>query len=226
MTTAALHRADAWPTAQAFAGARPFPHTIMDRLWDHDLLQAAAREFPDGADPRWTTYGHPRERGKRAGGPEMWGPAVQAYMDAASSPAFIAELEQVTGIRGLVADHTGGGMHLTGPGGRLGIHRDFLAHPALPLRRCLNLLTFLAEPGWQCPWGGCLHLGQAHEAIIRPTFGRTVLFATSETSWHGHPEPIIGDHWRPSLAVYYYTPADPDAAPDSTVFAGGDGSDQ
>ena len=223
--TAALHRPEAWPTPEAFAGARLFPHAIMDRLWDHDLLQAARLEFPAGDDPRWVTYGHARERGKRAGGPAMWGPAVRAYMDEAASPQFIAELETLTGLRGLVADHTGGGMHLTGPGGRLGIHRDFLTHPARPLRRRLNLLTFLAEPGWRCDWGGCLHLGRAHEVIIRPVFGRTVVFETSETSWHGHPQPITGDHWRPSLAVYYYTPADPGEPLDSTVFAGGDGSD-
>jgi hypothetical protein len=34
--------------------------------------------------------------------------------------------------------------------------------------------------------------------------GRTVIFATSATSWHGHPEPTT-HRWRKSIAAYFFT---------------------
>lgn len=223
-----LHDPFRFPGAEAFAAAAPFPHAVIDGLWDPNLLAAARAEFPHPDDPRWVQYGDARERGKRAGGPAMWGMVTREFFDYAASPGFVRDLEVVTGIRGLTADHLGGGMHLTGPGGRLGMHRDFLTHPSRPLRRRINVLVYLADT-WDCAWGGCLHLGRPEDGptiAVAPTFNRTVIFATSETSWHGHPVPIVGDHWRPSLATYFYTAADPDQPADSTVFCGGDGSDQ
>jgi hypothetical protein len=48
-----------------------------------------------------------------------------------------------------------------------------------------------------------------------------VLFACGPESWHGHPEPIVGEHWRKSLAVYYYAPLREDtAAPHTTIWSG------
>lgn len=222
-----LHNPARLPPAEQFAAAAPFPHAVIDGLWNRAILAAARADFPHPGDPRWTTYSDARERGKRAGGEPMWGLAARTFFTYTSTPGFITDLERLTGIHGLTADHLGGGMHLTGPGGRLGMHRDFLRHPHRPLRRRVNMLVYLAEE-WACAWGGCLRLGRPEDGptvTVAPTFGRTVIFATSETSWHGHPEPIAGEHWRPSLATYYYTPADP-APADSTVFCGGDGSDQ
>ena len=42
---------------------------------------------------------------------------------------------------------------------------------------------------------------------ILPIFNRMVIFNTTETSYHGHPEPLIcpPDRCRKSLALYYYT---------------------
>lgn len=195
--------------AEEFASAAPFPHLVVDGLWDDALLREAAAEFPPGEDPRWVTYPDQKEWGKRAGGSRMWGPATRAFFGLARSAGTCAALEQVTGIIPLVADDVGGGMHMTGEGGRLAMHRDFNVHPNLPLERRLNLLVFLND-GWEPAWGGVLYLGAERQVAVVPQFGRTALFACGPESWHGHPDPIVGGHWRKSLAVYYYAPLRPD----------------
>jgi hypothetical protein len=41
--------------------------------------------------------------------------------------------------------------------------------------------------------------------------GRAVVFNTTETSWHGHPDPLAcpESRYRRSLALYYFTVPEP-----------------
>ena len=203
----------------AFQNAAPFPHAVLDDLWDPDQLRACAAEFPPGHDPRWTTYPDPKEYGKCAGDSRMWGPATKQFFEQARSAATCRQLEEWTGIAPLTADDLGGGMHMTGESGRLALHRDFNLHPTLPLERRLNLLVFLNEE-WEREWGGVLYLGLEREVEVLPLFGRTVLFACGAESWHGHPEPIVGEHSRMSLACYFYAPLREETAPGHTTIWG------
>ncbi len=207
--------------ADRFAAAQPFPHLVADGLWGETDLRMVVEEFPAPDDPRWQQYYAEQERGKKAGGPHMQGPRTRAFMGHLRSDVVCSALEKLTGIVPLVADELGGGMHLTGEGGRLGLHTDFQRHPDLPhLQRRINLLVFLS-PGWDSSWGGVLYLGANREASVVPAWNRTVIFATSDKSWHGHPEPIIGDHVRRSLACYYYSPAEDGAVlADTTAWLG------
>ena len=193
----------------------PFPHAVIDGLWDDADLQAAASEFPPGTDPRWITYGGEEERGKMCGAENMQGPAVRRMLARMKNATPL--LEELTGIRSLVADTLGGGMHMTGEGGRLAVHRDFNVHPSTGLERRLNLLVFL-NPQWDKSWGGVLYLGEHREIEILPLSNRTAIFECGPASWHGHPEPITGGHWRKSLACYFYAPPRGPIRPDSTVW--------
>ena len=38
-----------------------------------------------------------------------------------------------------------------------------------------------------------------------PLMNRLAVFECGPASWHGHPEPVTGEHWRKSLACYWYT---------------------
>jgi hypothetical protein len=192
-----------------FVDAKPFPYIVIDDLWPEADLRAAAAEFPPGDDRRWITYPDPKEYGKRAGAANMWGPSTHRFFDVARSDVMCRHLETLTGIRPLTADDIGGGMHLTGEGGRLETHVDFNVHPTLPLERRLNMLVFLNDE-WSSEWGGVLYLGRDREVEVLPLFNRTVVFACSDQSWHGHPDPIVGEHWRRSLACYYYAPLRPE----------------
>jgi hypothetical protein len=207
---------DLAPLRPQFERAEPFPHIVIDGLWPADELRGAAAEFPPGDDHRWITYPDPKEYGKRAGDARLWGPATRRFFDVARSAATCWRLEELTGIGPLTADDIGGGMHMTGLGGRLETHVDFNVHPSLPLERRLNMLVFLNDE-WERDWGGVLYLGQEREVEVLPLFNRTVIFACSDESWHGHPDPIVGEHWRRSLACYYYAPLRAESGPAHTT---------
>lgn len=195
--TNALVNAD-WQT-------EPFPHVVIDGMWDEQFLRDCISEFPSYEDRRWITYNEPEEFGKKAGAANMWGPKTHEFFNTVRGEKFTQAMEQSTEITPLTADDVGGGMHMTGEGGRLEMHIDFNVHPDLPLERRINLLVFLNDE-WDCNWGGCLHLGADKEVTVKPLFNRTVLFECSDASFHGHPETIEGEHFRRSLACYFYAP--------------------
>lgn len=185
----------------------PFPHAVVDGMWPRDLIDATAAEFPGPDDARWQTGPHETERGKLwCDQPAGWGPVTRQMLAELRSDSARDWLEGLTGITGLVADTLGGGMHMTGEGGRLAMHRDFNVHPGRGgLERRLNVLLFLS-PQWEREWGGVLYLGEHRQVEVLPLAGRMVIFECCDQSWHGHPEPITGEHWRKSLACYWYAP--------------------
>ena len=118
----------------------------------------------------------------------------------------------MTGIQDLISDpyFRGGGLHNISRGGKLGVHIDFNKHQKYNLDRRLNLLLYLNKD-WEEEFGGHIELWDSgmKQCIkkILPIFNRMVIFNTTETSFHGHPEPLNcpADRSRKSLALYYYT---------------------
>jgi hypothetical protein len=134
----------------------------------------------------------------------------------------------LTGIQGLVPDpHLwGGGLHQILPGGKLAVHADFNKYPHFKLDRRLNVLVYLNRD-WQEQWGGQLELWNRDmtrcEQRILPLFNRMVCFSTTDSSFHGHPDPLRcpADRTRRSLALYYYSngrPAEEIGRPHTTLF--------
>jgi len=222
-------RHDAGALADRYRAPQPFPHIVLDGLFDDELLGGVLREFPSPEAMRWNRFDNARE--KKLG-----------YFHAASAiPETIRRvllelnafetllwLEQLTGIDGLIPDpyFGGGGLHQIEPGGFLKVHADFNVHPKLKLDRRLNLLVYLNE-NWREEYGGHLELWdrEARGCVERilPTFNRTVVFSTSDTSFHGHPHPLQSPPGvtRKSISLYYYTAGRPDgerSAPHDTLF--------
>lgn len=179
----------------------PFPHLVVRDWFTPALLRAARDEFPLANDARWRQYGNDHER-KLEGPPETWGPATTQYFAELADLTSI--LEHGFGIPGLHMETIGGGYHLIPPGGYLDVHSDFSLSPTSGRYRRLNVLTFLND-AWRDDDGGHLELWGADgpSVVIAPEFGTTVAFATSATSWHGHPQPT--KRWRASLAAYFFT---------------------
>ncbi len=199
-------------SSDTFASAEPFPHIVLDDLFDEDLLKSVAAEYPDAAGMQ-AAYSAPHEEGK--GQTSSWqrlGPTTARLIADLNSGDFVTCLEALSGIDHLVADTKleGGGMHRTGRGGHLGIHADFSRHEDNGLHRRLNLLLYL-NANWDDEWGGHLELWdrEMNHAVtkVAPIMGRMVVFATTSTSYHGHPDAIDCPETvaRKSIALYYYS---------------------
>ncbi|EWT02884.1 proline hydroxylase [Intrasporangium oryzae NRRL B-24470] len=199
--------------AEQYAAADPFPHIVIDGVLREDVFAAAAAEFPAIRDPFWKGYLHVNETKYANTQPDTWGQTLTAVAREFVSADFVAYLERLTGIAGLIADWSmdGGGLHQTLRGGHLNIHADFSTHHTHDnWARRVNILLYLNEE-WREDWGGRLELWDKDMTAVRggvtPKGNRMLVFTTSQDSFHGHPDPLTcpEDVARRSMALYYFT---------------------
>ena len=196
---------------EQYAAALPFAHTIIDDVFDRERLRRAGAEIDAmRMDPLPTFYGQ-RLKASVFNASSM-GPNIRELIAEMSSPAFIKDLETLTGITGLRADPqlSGGGVHRSSCGAFLKVHADFNWHAQLRLHRRVNLILYLNED-WRKEWGGELELWRADMKVcdvrVLPIIGRMVVFSTSDDSFHGHPTPLACPITvtRKSIALYFYS---------------------
>lgn len=207
----------------------PFPHIVLDGLFDDALLDRIVADFPKPGETRWMAFDSPTE--KKLGyyhEHSRISDTIRAFLDAMNGFEMLRFLESMTGIEGLIPDpyFGGGGLHQIEPGGFLKIHADFNVHPKLRLDRRANMLVYLNRD-WRDEWGGHLELWNDSMTECRqriaPLFNRTVVFSTTDTSFHGHPHPLTSPPGvtRKSVSLYYYTNGRPEqerSAPHDTLF--------
>ena len=224
----ALH-ADPEMLRRDYQQADPFPHAVIDGLFDDEELDAVLEDFPSPDGMRWMRFDNPQER-KLGYFHESSAitDRVRRFLDAMNGFETLLFLERLTGIEGLIPDpyFGGGGLHQIEPGGFLKLHVDFNVHPKLRLDRRLNMLVYLNKD-WAEEYGGHLELwDQALTACRRkvlPVFNRTVIFSTTDGSYHGHPHPLRSPAGvtRKSVSLYYYTadrPAEERSVAHDTLF--------
>lgn len=226
---------DAW--RGAWQTTDPFPHVCIDGLFDDAIVSAISAEFPPlSAQSDWVPFRKPNEWMKNATANDRQIPFfTRQFLYALNSRTFVEWLEALSGIKGLISDSEfiGGGLHATLPGGRLGVHTDFNKHQRNALDRRLNLLLFLNE-NWDEQWGGQLELWDREMTRcgqkIAPLCNRLVIFATTDFTYHGHPEPTACPEavLRKSIALYYYShgrPAEERSASHLTQYRSRPGDD-
>jgi len=220
---------DARAFRDSYANADPFAHITLDDLFDPADLDIVLRDFPSPADMQWMRFDNPLE--KKLGyfhERSKISAAVRDFLDAMNSFEMLLWLEALTGIEGLIPDpyFGGGGLHQIESGGFLKVHADFNVHPKLKLDRRLNMLIYLNKD-WREEFGGHLELwdreGKGPVKKILPLFNRTVIFSTTDTSFHGHPHPLTSPQGvtRKSVSLYYYTAGRPQnerSSPHDTIF--------
>jgi len=220
---------DPQPLHAQYTAAEPFPHIALDGLFDDETLDAVLREFPSREQMKWREFDTPLER--KLGyyhETSTISKTVRDFLNEMNSFEMLLWLEALTGIEGLIPDpyFGGGGLHQIEPGGFLKIHADFNVHPKLKLDRRLNMLIYLNKE-WRDEYGGHLELWDRDMSACRkkilPLFNRTVIFSTTDTSFHGHPHPLTAPEGmsRKSVSLYYYTagrPEDERSAPHDTLF--------
>lgn len=203
---------------EAFQAASPFPSIVIDDFFDAESYRTISECFPPPSSPIWKKPENEHTRGKyvtRRGASDLKErlydePARRVFFELNSS-LFLHFLTTLTGISGLVPDpyFAEGGFHCSENGGHLDIHADFSHHDQTGLERRLNLLLYLNDQ-WQPEYGGELSLYDTDLQPVRtfqPIANRCIVFETSDTSYHGHPNPLrMPDGvFRKSIALYYYT---------------------
>jgi hypothetical protein len=197
-----------------FAGAAPFPFMKLENFIDPDFARQVAAAFPsfDDAQAKGMSFRTVNERKKvQITDSKLFAGPVARLHNILSSTKFLTDLSYITGIPNLLADEelVGGGIHVTGPGGRLDVHVDFNYIEQRKLHRRINLLLYL-NPTWKTEWGGEIQLWDKDvrkcQQAFAPVLNRCVIFETNDISFHGvTPVSSSAPYPRLSFATYYYT---------------------
>lgn len=215
---------------RSFNTAEPFPFIVIDDFLDAAFAREVVASYPtfETALQRGFSFDFVNERKKvQVTDASRFPEPVVRLNQAISSRGFLDDLSYITGIPDLLADPelVGGGIHVTGPHGRLDVHVDFNYLPERQLHRRLNILIYL-NPEWRDGWGGHVELWDRDVRrcyhALQPRLNRCVIFQTSESSFHGVSAVRCPDGVeRRSFAAYYYTQKPPpqwDGTAHSTVF--------
>lgn len=197
--------------AAAYRARTPYPHGCFDTFMPPEILERVREELRVLPEAE-TFFNSPQEKMKSSYQPERLAFYTRSLFYALNSRAFLAFLEEMTGIDGLIPDpyFAGGGIHVVSNGGHLDIHADFNHHGKLNLERRINVLIYL-NPDWKEEWGGSFEVWSKDMtekvASFVPLFNRMCCFDTGSDTWHGNPEPVAHPNGEPrmSIALYYYT---------------------
>jgi hypothetical protein len=198
---------------QEYITGKPYPHLVIDNLFDPEVLDRLVAEFP-AKDNRdwlvWNTFHESKTTSRGIHGLSMF---TQLFCLWLNSSEFIQEINKITGFDDLVGDpiFLGAGLHETDPGGWLDMHADYTSHLSLPLVRRVNLLIYLNRD-WDENWGGELELwdpkDNSNRASYPPLFNRTVIFPTTDQTLHGAPRKLSCPQGisRKLISIYYWSP--------------------
>jgi Rps23 Pro-64 3,4-dihydroxylase Tpa1-like proline 4-hydroxylase len=199
---------------QQFNSAEPFRWFTIYPFLEETFATKVVDAYPSFEDAR--ALGHMfnfvnEQRKVQVTDSSKFPSPVKQLSDFLASPQWLEDVEYITGIPRLVADEglEGGGMHVTGAGGRLDVHVDFNFHTKKRLHRRLNILVYLNRD-WEPAWGGNIELWdkevkRCHHSFS-PAINRCVVFETNDISYHGvQPVTCPPERARLSFAAYYYT---------------------
>lgn len=132
-----------------YIAATPYPHVCIDVAFPTSVLDRIEAEVRV-AEGEGTSFANFFENRKSQRIPERLPFYSRSFCYTLNSRPFLAFLEELTGIKGLIPDpyFIGGGLHEVGNGGHLSIHADFNYHKPLNLERRLNVLVYLNRD-WQ-----------------------------------------------------------------------------
>lgn len=205
-----------------YLDAEPFPNLVLDNFIDPEIAKQCFVELKNydgwGSESSDNLYmaAHQVKKFYTPWCPENLkyleggAPTVYNTLQYFNSQPFLNFLEDLTGIKGLIADphFFGGGAHKIHSGGKLSLHVDYNLNQ-LNQFRVLNFLLYL-NPDWEKEWEGALefwnHKTKKCEKKIFPIFNRAAIFTLSDHSIHGHPIPLKcpEEIQRYSLALYYF----------------------
>ena len=198
---------------QSYAAAKPYPHLVLDNLFDPALLDRLVAEFPKAQGRDWLVWDTSHELKTTSRGIDGLSIFTQMFCLWLNSSDVIKAIEPIVGMENLVGDPLfhGAGLHEMYRDGWLEMHADYTRHFSLPLMRRINILIYLNRD-WDESWGGELALQDNQNKQDRisypPHFNRTIIFPTTAKTFHGAPNTLTCplNRSRKLLSIYYWTP--------------------
>jgi hypothetical protein len=113
-----------------YANATPFPFVKIENFLEPLFAAEVAAVYPtfEEAHRQGRTFKTVNEQKKvQITDAKLFPGPVARLNEALASAEFLSDLSCITSIPDLLADEelNGGGIHVTGPGGRLDVHVDF-----------------------------------------------------------------------------------------------------
>ena len=182
-----------------YSNSLPFSHIVLKDLFENDILEKIVDEFPDLASKKGANHfsGKTDEKFSSPRGTKFQDKNTKEFLNFLNGSEFIDFLQEITSIKEpLIPDphFIGGGLHESKKGGFLKIHTDYCKHPETNLDRRVNLLVFLNQ-NWEKQYNGYLNLfdKEMSDCVkkIAPNFNTTVIFNTTDFTYHGVPDPIL-----------------------------------
>ena len=213
--TQALERLqnDSESLQKTYLQARPYPHLVIDDLFNPALLERLIAEFPTAKNRDWLVWDTNHELKTTSRGIDGLSTFTQMFCLWLNSREVINAIESIVGMKNLVGDPLfhGAGLHEMYRDGWLEMHADYTRHFTLPLVRRFNILIYLNQD-WDDSWGGELVLqdskNKSDRASYAPYFNRTIIFPTNAQTFHGVPNAVSCpiNCSRKLLSIYYWTP--------------------
>ncbi|MEN9869637.1 MAG: hypothetical protein RLZZ171_620, partial [Cyanobacteriota bacterium] len=177
---------------QSYVTAKPYPHLVIDNLFQPELLDRLAADFPKPDQRDWLLWDTRNELKSTSRGIEGLSTFTQIFALWLNSVDVVKTIESIVGIDNLVGDPSfhGAGLHEMHRDGWLAMHADYTRHFSMPLMRRINVLIYLNRD-WDASWGGELALQDATDEETRVSypcyFNRTIIFPTTAQTFHGVP---------------------------------------
>jgi hypothetical protein len=198
-----------------FRNAEPFPHLVIDGLFQLDGIRQAAEQFPS---PREMPEKLNRKGVLELSDRSLLPPLLRQVSDELASQRFVAWLSFMSGLDGLFSDSQDnwGALRQCGDDVEGKIH----APPGQPgnrrWSRRLSLILHLSE-GLTENNGGALQLWDrdktAPRASITPLFNRAVVFLNVPTAYHSASRTRLAPgQMRRTMQSLYFTEGAPEAA--------------
>lgn len=194
--------------SESFLTAVPFPHIVLDRLFDAGFLESILREAENLPDAGWSPH-YTRLQSKRVlNRVRQMPPTMRSYFHLVHSGDFLQFLSDISGLPHLSPDGDlfGGGLHEADGNGHFEVHVDFQKHPVTKMKNALVAITYLNRD-WQRGQGGELelwnHRTRTADMSVPPLFGRTLIMSQSSIALHGYPHPLKTGTRRALISYYY-----------------------
>jgi Rps23 Pro-64 3,4-dihydroxylase Tpa1-like proline 4-hydroxylase len=196
-----------------YQDAYPFPNINFKNFFNETLLNEVLEDLYFYDKKKVVNFNSLNEKGNTVTGENTFGDKTVNFIHYLNSETFLGFLQNITGINEtLIPDPylEDAGLHETPRGGYLKVHTDYYKHSHTKLDRRICVIVYLNK-NWREEYGGHLEFWNQDmtqcEKRILPEFNSCTIYATTDFSFHGSPNPLKcpPDRAKKAFVFYYFT---------------------